>query len=244
MSDVALRDLYTRGKYRDVILPMTVLRRLDAVLEPSKQKVLTEKQMLDDAEITDQDDALQLAAGHTFYNTSSFTLRDVSARTSQKSTRADFDTYLDGFSPNVQQILEKFEFRHELNRLTESNTLGALISKFLSPDINLSPYPLVGLFTTTIKGKPMVVEYGPDPNLRDTERIPLTEDGGIEEFIKREVLPHVADAWYMPFDVKVGYEINFNQHFYKTKPMRQLEEITADIMALEKECNQLLARMS
>ena len=640
VSDVVLRDLYTRGKYRDVILPMTVLRRLDAVLEPSKQKVLTEKQMLDDAEITDQDHALQLAAGHIFYNTSPFTLRDVSARNSQKSIRADFDTYLDGYSPNVQDILEKFEFRHELNRLTQSNTLGALISKFLSPDINLSPYPvknedgtvrlpgldnhamgtifedlvrrfnqksneetgehwtprdavelmaqlvfqpvtdqltsgeyslydgalgtggmltlaeqtlhdiaaerghqvsthlygqeinpvayaickadlllrddqdsgsrvvggpqystlsndafghhtfdfmlsnppygkswktdldrmggkseitdprfvvkhgndaeyslvtrvndsqmmflanmiskmnhdtplgsriaevhngsalftgdvgqgennirrwviendwleaivalplnmfyntgiltyvwvltnrkaphrqgkiqlidatkwstplrrnlgqkncelaeadikritdafmrfeetehskilpneafgywkvnierplrmagtnpgqvykapeirklrkegqrdqhaapiikrvlppnvapypLVGLFTTTIKGKPMVVEYEPDPNLRDTERIPLTEHRGIEEFIEREVLPHVADAWYMPFDVKVSYEINFNQHFYKPKPMRPLEEITADIMALEKECNQLLARMS
>ena len=110
VSDAVLRDLYTRGKYRDVILPMTVLRRLDAVLEPSKQKVLAEKQLLDATGVTDQDDALQLAAGHTFYNTSPFTLRDVAARTSQKSIRADFDTYLDGYSPNVQDILEKFDF--------------------------------------------------------------------------------------------------------------------------------------
>ena len=640
VSDAVLRDLYTRGKYRDVILPMTVLRRLDAVLEPSKQKMLAEKQLLDTTGLKDQDDAMQIAAGHTFYNTSPFTLRDVAARTTQKSIRADFDTYLDGYSANVQDILEKFDFRHELDRLTKSNTLGALISKFMSPDINLSPYPvknddgsvrlpgldnhamgtifenlicrfneknneetgehwtprdavelmaqlvfqpvadqitsgdytlydgalgtggmltlaeqtlhdiaaeqghqvsthlygqeinpetyaickadlllrddkesnsrmvggpqhstlsndafghqtfdfllsnppygkswktdlelmggkaeitdprfvvqhgddpqyslvtrvndgqmmflanmiskmnhhtalgsriaevhngsslftgdvgqgennirrwviendwleaiialplnmfyntgiqtyiwmltnrkpthrqgyvqlidatkwftplrrnlgqkncelseadinkitdtflkfeeteqskifpnaglgywkvnierplrvagthpdrvyqaaeikklrndgqrdpnatpvikrvlppnvapypLVGLFATTIKGQPAVVEYEPDPDLRDTERIPLLEDGGIEEFIEREVLPHVADAWYMPFSIKAGYEINFNRHFYKPQPMRPLEDITADIMALEKECQLLLAQMA
>ena len=142
VSDEVLRDLYPRGKYRDVILPMTVLRRLDAVLEPSKQKVLAEKQRLDNAGITDQDNALQLAADHGFYNTSPFTLRDLAARASQKSLRDDFEQYLDGYSPNVQDILEKFELRHQLNRLTEGNVLRALITKFLSPDINLSPYPV------------------------------------------------------------------------------------------------------
>ena len=142
VSDDLLRDLYVRGKYRDVILPMTVLRRLDAVLEPSKQKVLKEKQWLDDAGITDQDSVLQQASDHAFYNTSPFTLGDLSARGSQQSLRADFEAYLDGYSPNVQDILDKFEFRNQLNRLSESDALGALITRYLSPDINLSPYPV------------------------------------------------------------------------------------------------------
>ena len=142
VTDDVLRDLYVRGKYRDVILPMTVLRRLDAVLEPTKQQVLEQKQFLDDAGLTDQDAALQLASDHAFYNTSPFTMRDLAARAGQQSLRADFEAYLDGFSPNVQDILEKFEFRNQINRLTESDALGTLIGRFLSPDINLSPYPV------------------------------------------------------------------------------------------------------
>src|SRR5450631_2435911 len=72
IADDVLRDLYVRGKYRDVILPMTVLRRLDAVLEPSKQAVLDMKGSLDKAKITNQDQALRQTAGHAFYNTSKF----------------------------------------------------------------------------------------------------------------------------------------------------------------------------
>ena len=142
VSDDILRDLYQRGKYRDVILPMTVLRRLDAVLEPSKQKVLEEKKWLDDAGITDQGSVLQQASDHAFYNTSPFTLRDLAARASQQSLRADFEAYLDGYSLNVQDILRNFEFRNQLNRLSQSDALGALITRYLSPDINLSPYPV------------------------------------------------------------------------------------------------------
>ena len=142
VSDDVLRDLYVRGKYRDVILPMTVLRRLDAVLEPTKAQVMEQKQFLDEAGLTDQDAALQLASEHAFYNTSPFTMRDLAARAAQQSLRADFEAYLNGYSPNVQDILDKFEFRNQLNRLTQSDTLGTLITRFLSPDINLSPYPV------------------------------------------------------------------------------------------------------
>ena len=140
VSDDVLRDLYVRGKYRDVILPMTVLRRLDAVLEPSKQKVLEENQWLEEAGITDKEGVLQQAAEHAFYNISPFTMRDLAARASQQSLRNDFEAYLDGYSRNVQDILDNFEFRNQLNRLSQSDALGALITKFLSPDINLSPY--------------------------------------------------------------------------------------------------------
>ena len=103
--------------------------------------------------------------------------------------------------------------------------------------------PLHGVFPTTIKGKPVVVEYEPDPHLRDTEQVPLLEDGGVDAFIRREVLPHADDAWYTPSSVKTGYEINFNRHFYKPQPMRSLGEIVADIISLESETDGLLSEI-
>src|SRR5690348_3305263 len=139
IADDVLRDLYVRGKYRDVILPMTVLRRLDAVLEPTKRAVLDMKSSLDKAKITNQDQALRQAAGQAFYNTSKFTLRDLRSRSSQQQLKADFEAYLDGFSPNVQDILNNFEFRNQVPRLSKADALGTLIEKLLSPDINLSP---------------------------------------------------------------------------------------------------------
>jgi type I restriction enzyme M protein len=142
IADDVLRDLYVRGKYRDVILPFTVLRRLDAVLEPTKQAVLDMKASLDEATIIHQEPALRQAAGQAFYNTSKFTLRDLRARASQQQLRADFEAYLDGFSPNVQDILENFEFRNQIPRLSKADALGTLIEKLLSPDINLSPNPV------------------------------------------------------------------------------------------------------
>src|SRR5678815_1676934 len=142
IADDVLRDLYVRGKYRDVILPMTVLRRLDAVLEPTKAAVLEMKATLDKAGIVNQDQALRQAAGQAFYNTSRFTLRDLRARASQAQLRADFEDYLDGFSPNVQDILDKFEFKNQIPRLAKADALGTLLEKFLSPTINLSPDPV------------------------------------------------------------------------------------------------------
>ncbi|MHB9149128.1 MAG: type I restriction-modification system subunit M [Thermoleophilia bacterium] len=143
IADDVLRDLYVRGKYRDVILPMTVLRRLDAVLEATKGNVLRMKDALDEAGVVHQDPALRTAAGQAFYNTSKFTLRDLRARASQQQLKADFEAYLDGFSPNVQDILENFEFRNQIPRLSKADALGTLIEKLLSPDINLSPNPVL-----------------------------------------------------------------------------------------------------
>ena len=142
IADDVLRDLYVRGKYRDVILPMTVLRRFDAVLEPTKKDVLEMKASLDQAGVTNQDGALRQAAGQAVYNTSAFTLRDLRSRTSQQKLKADFEAYLDGFSPNVQDILDNFEFRNQIPRLSRADALGALIEKFLDPSINLSPQPV------------------------------------------------------------------------------------------------------
>jgi type I restriction enzyme M protein len=101
--------------------------------------------------------------------------------------------------------------------------------------------PLRGLFAATIKGKPAVVEYEPDPELRDTEQVPLLEEGGIDAFLQRDVLPHALDAWYMADSVKTGYEISFTRYFYKPVPLRTLEEIRADILVLERDTEGLLA---
>jgi type I restriction enzyme M protein len=143
IADDVLRDLYVRGKYRDVILPMTVLRRFDAVLEPTKQAVLDMNAKLDKARITNKDKALRGAAGQDFYNTSRFTLRDLRARASQQQLRTDFEAYLDGYSPNVQDILNCFEFRNQIPRLSRADALGTLIEKYLDPDMNLSPDPVL-----------------------------------------------------------------------------------------------------
>ncbi|MGI8553942.1 MAG: type I restriction-modification system subunit M, partial [Dehalococcoidia bacterium] len=143
IADDVLRDVYVRGKYRDVILPMVVIRRLDAVLEPAKQAVLQMKQTLDGAGITNQEAALRQAAGQAFYNASPFTLRELQSRARAQQLKADFEAYLDGFSPNVQEILEKFKFRNHIPTLVEADILGSLVEKFLERSVNLGPTPVL-----------------------------------------------------------------------------------------------------
>lgn len=122
---------------------MMVLRRLDAVLEPTKAAVLAMKENLDTSRIANQDAALRQAAGQAFYNASRFTLRDLRNRASQAQLKADFEAYLDGFSPNVQEILDNFEFRNQIPKLSKADVLGTLIEKFLDSSINLSPKPVL-----------------------------------------------------------------------------------------------------
>ena len=143
IADDVLRDVYVRGKYRDVILPMTVIRRLDAVLEPTKEAVLHMKDRLDGAGVTNQDAALCQASGEAFYNTSPFRLCDLTSRARQQQLRADFEAYLDGFSPNVQEVLEKFKFHNQIPTLVEADVLGFLLEKFLDSSVNLSPRPVL-----------------------------------------------------------------------------------------------------
>jgi type I restriction enzyme M protein len=99
----------------------------------------------------------------------------------------------------------------------------------------MTPDPLRGFFSISHEGTEVVVEYESDSELRDTEQIPLLEEGGIEAFIKREVLPHVPEAWIDEGATRIGYEISFTRYFYNPQPLRSLEEIKADILALEKE---------
>lgn len=142
IADDYLRDVYMRGKYRDVILPMTVIRRLDAVLEPTKQAVLDMKKILDNAGIADQRTALCKAAGQSFYNTSPFMLRDLKATAHNQTLQSNLNAYLNGFSPNVREIIDKFKFRNQIPTMVEANILGNVIEKFLDSEINLSPFPV------------------------------------------------------------------------------------------------------
>ena len=133
----------------------------------------------------------------------------------------------------------------EIKRLKAENkkdeNAAPVIRKVLPASAEANP--LEGRVAVTLKGKPAVVEYEPDTDLRDTEQVPLLHPGGIEAFLQKEVLPYAPDAWYNPEAVRVGYEVNFNRHFYKPQPMRSLEEIRADILALERETEGLLAEV-
>ena len=132
IADDVLRDVYVRGKYRDVILPMTVIRRLD---------VLAMKEKLDKAGIVNQEAALSPASEQAFYNTSPFTLRRL--LDNPKQLRANFAVYLNGFSVNVQEIIEKFDFRNQIKKLDAADVLGDLIEIFVDPGVNLSPHPVL-----------------------------------------------------------------------------------------------------
>jgi type I restriction enzyme M protein len=203
IADDVLRDVYVRGKYRDVILPMTVIRRLDAVLEPTKQAVLEMKARLDKAGITNPDAALRQASGQAFYNTSPFTLRDLRARAKQQQLKADFEGYLDGFSPNVQEILDKFKFRNQIPTLVEADVLGYLIEKFLDNTVNLGPTPV-----HDSDGKiriPALDNHGMGTLFEELIRRfneENNEEAG-EHFTPRDVVKLMADLVFLPVADKI-----------------------------------------
>lgn len=152
IADDCLRDVYVRGKYRDVILPMTVLRRLDVVLEKTKISAIETKKALDAQGVHNVDEALCSVTERSFYNTSPFTLSDLTARTSKQKLKADFLAYLDGFSPNVQEILDKFKFRNQIDTMVDADILHAVIEKFVSSSINLGTEPVVDAKGNTLPG--------------------------------------------------------------------------------------------
>lgn len=197
IADDVLRDVYVRGKYRDVILPMIVIRRLDAVLEPTKDAVLKMKAQLDRAGITNQDAALRSSSREAFYNTSPFKLSELKSRATAQRLKADFEAYLNGFSPNVQQVLSKFKFRNQIPTLVEADVLGALIEKFTDKDINLAPHPVPdksGQFMPALDNHAMgtvfeelIRRFNEDNN----------EEAG-EHFTPRDVVQLMAELIFLP----------------------------------------------
>ena len=200
IADDCLRDVYVRGKYRDVILPMTVIRRLDALLEDTKEAVLTMKKKLDDAGIDNQWGALCNAAGQAFCNASPFRLRDLTSRSKKQILKVDFEAYLDGFSPNVQEILEKFKFRNQIDTMIDADILGAVIQKFISTDINLSPNPIYKDDEKTIVRLPGLDNHGMGTIFEELIRKfneENNEEAG-EHWTPRDVVELMADLVFVP----------------------------------------------
>ena len=200
IADDCLRDVYVRGKYRDVILPMTVIRRLDALLEDSKEAVLNMKKKLDAAGIDNQWPALCNVAGQAFCNASPFRLRDLTSRAKKQTLKTDFEAYLDGFSPNVQEILEKFKFRNQIDTMIEADILGAVIEKFISSDINLSPNPVYKYEEKTILKHPGLDNHGMGTIFEELIRKfneENNEEAG-EHWTPRDVVELMADLIFMP----------------------------------------------
>jgi type I restriction enzyme M protein len=140
IADDVLRGVYSRGKYRDLILPFTVLRRLDALLEPTKDKVLEMHEKLNAMKIDNQAPQLRKISGYVFYNTSKYTFKKL--LNEPGNIRPNLETYLDGFSSDVQDIISKFKLRNQLETMEEGNITFPLIEKFCSSTINLSPKPI------------------------------------------------------------------------------------------------------
>ncbi len=145
IADDCLRDVYVRGKYRDVILPMFVLRRLDCLLESSKDAVMEEVTFQrDDAGFTDlEPEGLRDASGFVFFNTSPWTLQKLvdTAANNRQILEANFKAYLDGFSNNVKEIVDKFKLRSQVSHMAEKDVLLEVLEKYTSPFINLTPNP-------------------------------------------------------------------------------------------------------
>jgi len=228
IADDCLRDIYVRGKYRDVILPMTVIRRLDAVLEDTKDDVLNMKKTLDVANITQQNDALCNAAKQSFCNSSQFRLKDLTSRASQQRLKADFIEYLEGFSPNVQEILEKFKFHVQIDTMSDADILGAVIERFVSPTMNLSPYPVyndVGEIrlpaldnhTMGVIFEELIRRFNEENN----------EEAG-EHFTPRDVVELMADLIFMPIADKIS----------ACKDMEEVKKALNELKALVKKDKQ------
>lgn len=205
IADDCLRDVYVRGKYRDVILPMTVIRRLDAMLEDTKAAVLDMKKKMDAANIANQWPALCNAAGQAFCNASPFLLRDLTSRAKKQTLKADFEAYLDGFSPNVQEILEKFKFRNQIDTMIDADILGAVIEKFISPVINLSPKPVYRDDTMEEIRLPALDNHGMGTVFEELIRKfneENNEEAG-EHWTPRDVVELMADLVFVPIADKV-----------------------------------------
>ncbi|CAM2851565.1 type I restriction-modification system subunit M [Helicobacter burdigaliensis] len=143
VADDLLRDVYVKGKYRDVILPMTILRRIDVLLEPTKERVLKTYNAYKD-KLENFDDMLggrDKGSDLGFHNHSNFTLQTL--LNDPKNIRINFENYLDGFSENIKDIISKFKFKNQLDTLEEANILYGVIERFCSPKINLSINPIL-----------------------------------------------------------------------------------------------------
>ena len=203
IADDCLRDVFVRGKYRDVILPMTVIRRFDSVIEPKKKEILNLRDIFRKNKAENLEEAMGLAVDLPIYNISEFTLKDLKSETNSQNLKKNFEEYLDGFSPNVREILDKFRFKNQLDTMTEAGVLGSVIEKFVSYDINLSPYPVLNSEGEVIKPaldnhtmgvlfEELIRRFNEENN----------EEAG-EHFTPRDVVELMADIAINPIETKL-----------------------------------------
>lgn len=204
IANDCLVDTYDVGDYRKIILPMMVIRRFDAVLEPTKEKVLKMKAQLDAAGITEQDEALCTVAGEAFCNSSPYTLSDLKSRTNQQQLKSDFILYLNGFSQNVQDIIKRFEFRNQIDKLSEHDILGLLISKFTDSSVNLSNRPICDAKGNVIQPaldnhtmgtvfEEVIRKFNEETNITDAGR----------HFTPRDIVELITDLAFVPVKDKI-----------------------------------------
>lgn len=204
IANDCLVDVYDVGDYRKIILPMFVIRRFDAVLEPKHQEVMKAKENYIKAGITELDAALTTVAGQAFVNKSEFTLTDLKSRTNQQQLKKDFIAYLDGFSQNVQEIINKFHIRNEIDRLSEQDRLGLLIEKFVDPRINLSNRPVLNEdgsvrlealdnHTMGTLFEEVIRMFNEETNVTDAGR----------HFTPRDIVELIADLAFIPIQDKI-----------------------------------------
>lgn len=197
VADDCLRDVYVRGKYRDVIVPMTIIRRFDAIIEPHKSKILEYKKMAEDNRL-DIEETLNTMVELPFYNISNFNLKDLRHETNRQNLKKNFEEYLNGFSDNIKEILEKFDFTSQLRKMTNAGILGSVIEKFTSKEMNLSPYD-------EVNSKGEIIHRGLDNHAMGTlfEEIirkfneENNEEAG-EHFTPRDAVELVADLAIAP----------------------------------------------
>jgi len=197
IADDCLRDVFVRGKYRDVILPMFVLRRLDCLLEPTKEAVLEEvrfqREEVKLAEL--EPDGLCDASKYVFYNTSRFTLKSLLGNHSQ--LEANFKNYLDGFSDNVKEIIVNFDLRSQIRKMAQADVLHEVIEKFVSEEINLSPDDRKGVDGRTLSGlSNLGMGYVFEELIRKFNEENNEEAG--EHFTPREVIKLMTHVVFLP----------------------------------------------
>jgi type I restriction enzyme M protein len=171
---------------------------------------------------------------------------DRVARALGPGPHPDFNAFMTVVEADAESHNLKLTARREKllqTELAERDEAAAPVVKRVHRSGRAEPDSLRGRYVAEIDGEARVVEYEPDPDLRDTEQVPLPEAGGIDAFFRREVLPHAPDAWIDESATRIGYEISFTRYFYKPQPLRTLEEIKAEIYALEAEAEGLLERI-
>ena len=206
IADDCLRDVYVRGKYRDVILPMFVLRRLDCLLETTKELVTEEVRFQrEEAGFTTLDAiALKEASGYVFYNTSDWTLKRLvkTATNNRQILDANFNAYLDGFSDDVKEIISKFDLRSQIRRMVQADVLLDVLEKFTSPYINLSPIDVLDPEGRRLPGlSNLGMGYVFEELIRKFNEENNEEAG--EHFTPREVIKLMTHVLFIPVKDKL-----------------------------------------